>query len=69
MSNKSSAKSSSIATLTDQLGRVPEHVQGARKALVSWRDHSLRMMKKSPGRSLLGAFAIGFVVAKLARLV
>jgi hypothetical protein len=60
---------SSIASFANELEKMPEHVEDARKALDGWRSHTLRMVKRNPGRSILGAFAIGIVLAKVARYV
>ena len=54
----------SIAT---ELQKMPEHVEDARRALDGWRSKTLRVVKHHPGRSLVGAAAIGFVIAKLTR--
>jgi hypothetical protein len=67
MSNKSST--SMIATVTDQIDRVPEHMRAARKTVAGWSTQAAGVVRKNPARSVIGAFAIGFVMAKLARLV
>jgi hypothetical protein len=61
--------SATISNLANELERMPERVEDARKALDGWRSDALRIVKKYPGRSILGAFAIGFVLAKIARHV
>jgi hypothetical protein len=60
---------SSIASIATELEKMPEHVEDARKALDGWRSTTLRTVKRYPGRSIVGAFAIGFVIAKIARYV
>ena len=60
---------SSIASIANELEKVPEHVEDARKAVDGWRTSALRVVKHYPGRSILGAFALGFVLAKIARHV
>jgi hypothetical protein len=60
---------SSIASIANELEKMPEHVEDARKAFDGWRDNTLRMVKQHPGRSIVGAFAIGYVFAKVARYV
>jgi hypothetical protein len=60
---------SSIASIANELEKMPEHVEDARKALDGWRSNALRTVKRYPGRSIIGAFAIGFVLAKIARYV
>jgi len=72
-----SRKTSAIATIAKA---VPARLSRARRTLKSVGTRSIRSMrsmgsgamrvtKDSPGRSLIGAFAVGFVVAKLARFV
>jgi hypothetical protein len=60
---------SSIASIANELEKMPERVDDARKALDDWRSDTMRMVKKYPGRSVLGALAVGFVLAKIARHV
>ena len=60
---------SSIASIANELERMPERVEDARKALDGWNNNAMKMVKKYPGRSILGAFAVGFVLAKIARYV
>jgi hypothetical protein len=64
-----SAANSTISSIANELEKMPERVEDARKALDGFRSDALRMVKKYPGRSLLGAFAVGFVVAKIAKYV
>lgn len=64
MSNRSP-----ITALTNQLQRMPKKMRIGVRAVTDLKTRALRMTKDSPGRSVLGAFAIGFVVAKLARFV
>jgi hypothetical protein len=64
-----SAANSTISSIATELEKMPERVEDARKALDGFRSDALRMVKKYPGRSLLGAFAVGFVVAKIAKYV
>jgi hypothetical protein len=61
--------SSTISNIANELERMPERVEDARKALEGWRSSGLRLVRKYPGRSILGAFAVGFVIAKIARYV
>ena len=58
---------SSITTLAHQIEKVPARVESARKTLDGWRSRTLRMVKRYPGRSMLGAFAFAFVLAKVTR--
>jgi hypothetical protein len=58
---------SAITSIASELEKMPEHVEDARRALTGWGESALRTVRRYPGRSVLGAFAIGFVIAKLAR--
>jgi hypothetical protein len=60
---------SSIASIANELEKMPDRVEDARKALDDWRSDTMRVVRKYPGRSVLGALAIGFVLAKIARHV
>jgi hypothetical protein len=64
-----SAASSTISSIANELEKMPERVEDARKAIDDWRNDALRVVKRYPGRSILGAFAVGFVLAKIARYV
>lgn len=52
--------SSSVQALRDELVRP-------RRRLSSWNDTVAGYIKERPGRCLLGALALGFLVGKLAR--
>ena len=45
------------------------HVEDARRRLSSWNDTLTGYIKERPGRCLLGALALGFVIGKIARRV
>ena len=60
---------STISSIANEIEKMPERVEDARKAIDDWRHDALRVVKRYPGRSILGAFAIGFVLAKIARYV
>lgn len=53
--------SSSVQALRDQIARP----RG--RSLSSWNDTVSGYIKERPGRCLLGALALGFVIGKLAR--
>ena len=57
----------SITSIANQIDKVPARMHRARRALEGWRHDTLRMVKRYPGRSVLGAFAFAFVVAKITR--
>jgi hypothetical protein len=56
-------------SLTKIARRMPKQLRNAGSALKGAQHQALRMTRQSPGRSILGAFAIGYVFAKLARIV
>ena len=60
---------STISSIANELEKMPDRVEDARKAIDGWRSDALRVVKRYPGRSILGAFAVGFVIAKIARYV
>jgi hypothetical protein len=61
--------SKKTTSLVTRLESVPARLHDAGKLAKSWRTRAMRMTKDRPGRSLLGAFAVGFVLAKMARFV
>jgi hypothetical protein len=63
-----SAKSS-VTSIAHQIEKVPARVEMARKTLDTWRSRGLRMVKRYPGRSIAGAFALAFVLGKISRFV
>ena len=60
---------SSMTNIANQLEKVPQRVESARKVMETWRTRTLRMVKRNPGRSILGAFAIAFLLGKVSRFV
>jgi hypothetical protein len=56
-------------SLTKIARRMPKQLRNVGSTLKGVQHRTLRMTKQSPGRSVLGAFAIGYVFAKLARIV
>ena len=60
---------SSLAVITSEINRMPMRFRGARKSVVGLQHRTLKMTKRNPGRTLLGAFAVGFVISRLAKLV
>lgn len=53
--------SSSVQALRDEI------VRPSRSRLSSWNDTVAGYIKERPGRCLLGALALGFVIGKIAR--
>jgi hypothetical protein len=64
-----SKESSAMSSITNELERVPERVEDARKVLDGWKGDVEKMVKKNPVRTVLGSFAIGYVVAKVGRYI
>jgi hypothetical protein len=60
---------SSLAIITSEIQRMPIHFRDARKSVVGLQHKTLKLTKRNPGRTLLGAFAVGFVISRLAKLV
>jgi hypothetical protein len=56
-------------SLTKIARRMPKQLRNVSSTLKGAQNQALRMTRQSPGRSILGAFAIGYVFAKLARIV
>lgn len=56
-----------VSKLEQRADELPTNLEDARQKLSSWSDQAGKMVRKSPGLVLLGAFAIGFVFAKVAR--
>ncbi len=55
------------AAICEAGARVRPQVQEAKRRLSSWNDTVIDYIKERPGRCLLGALALGFVVGKIAR--
>jgi hypothetical protein len=47
--------------------RVRPEIEGARKKLESVAERVTTYIKENPGKCILGAVALGYVVAKIAR--
>jgi ElaB/YqjD/DUF883 family membrane-anchored ribosome-binding protein len=55
------------AAVCEAAERVKPQVEDARRRLSSWNGTVTDYIKRYPGRSLLGAIAVGFVIGKMAR--
>jgi hypothetical protein len=53
--------------LRDASARAKPRVEEAKRQLAAWNGAVTEYIKENPGRCLLGALALGFVVGKLAR--
>jgi ElaB/YqjD/DUF883 family membrane-anchored ribosome-binding protein len=47
--------------------RLKPRVKEAKRQLASWNGAAIDYIKENPGRCLLGALALGFVVGKIAQ--
>jgi hypothetical protein len=64
-----SKTSESIAVITTELSRFPKRFRVASREAHRLQRRTIRMTRRRPLRTLLGAFAIGIAVSRLARLV
>ena len=69
MSKEKDRDTSMISDLAIELERVPERVEDARKAMQGWRGSVEKMVKKNPMRTVIGAVAFGWLVAKIGRYI
>jgi ElaB/YqjD/DUF883 family membrane-anchored ribosome-binding protein len=60
---------SALAVISDLLPAAPRLVKRARATVTSLSGRTNRLVRSNPHRVLLGAAALGFVVAKLKHLV
>jgi ElaB/YqjD/DUF883 family membrane-anchored ribosome-binding protein len=67
-SRRSGMKTERIEAAISEAGaRLRPQVQETRRRLSSWNEAVTDYIKERPGRCLLGALAVGFVVGKIAR--
>ena len=58
----------SIASEIEQRAEdLPERVKDAQKTVQDWGHSARKFIRKNPGTVLVGAFAVGFLLAKVAR--
>ena len=69
MSKEKDRESSMVSDFAKELERVPERVEDARKAVQGWKGGVEKMVKKNPIRTVLGAVAFGWFVAKIGRYI
>jgi hypothetical protein len=58
-----------VNELEQQAEALPAHIDDAKIALADWRHRARRFVRENPGTAVIGAFAIGVIVAKAARHV
>lgn len=51
----------------DRAGALPERLKGAQRAVTEWGGSARQFARKNPGVVVVGAFAVGFFLAKVAR--
>jgi hypothetical protein len=56
-----------IHRLEERAGDLPERVVDAQDALARWGTRARRFARDNPGTVLVGAVAIGFLLARAAR--
>ena len=52
---------------SEAVDKLRPQVAEAKKRLESWNESAMAYIKENPGRCLLGALAVGFVIGKIAR--
>jgi ElaB/YqjD/DUF883 family membrane-anchored ribosome-binding protein len=55
------------SALREASEQVKPHLDEAKRQLSSWNERATTYVKENPGKCLLGALALGFVVGKIAR--
>ncbi|HLK91307.1 MAG TPA: hypothetical protein VKZ18_15525 [Polyangia bacterium] len=55
------------ATVREMGARVRPQIDEARRRLTSMNHNAAGYIKENPGRCLLGALAVGFLIGKIAR--
>lgn len=56
-----------VSEIEQRAEDLPAHLDDAKRAVAGWGHGARRVVRKKPGLALLGAFAIGFAIARLAR--
>ena len=56
-----------VSGIEQRAGTLPAYVDNAKKALADWDDGARRLARENPGTVIIGAFAIGLALARLAR--
>jgi len=57
------------SALREASEQVKPHLDEAKRHLSSWNQRASAYIRQNPGKCLLGALAVGFVVGKIARKV
>lgn len=56
-----------VDRIEQQVEDLPHRVRDTQETLAEWRHVARRFVRDNPGKALIGAFAIGFLLAKAAR--
>lgn len=48
-------------------GRVRPQIEEAKRKLTGFNDQTVAYIKANPGKCLLGAIAVGFIIGRIAR--
>jgi ElaB/YqjD/DUF883 family membrane-anchored ribosome-binding protein len=65
--NLKSQVSNMTSKLSEQRGELSDRADEVRRTVEDWGDRSRTFVRENPGIALLGAFAVGFLLAKAAR--
>ena len=57
-----------VSEIEQRADDLPERVSDAKDTLIGWGRHVRRFARNNPGALVLGTFAIGYILAKVARL-
>jgi len=63
------AVDNALTTVTKQFDKMPSRMKDAQKTLNGVQASGVKMVKKYPLRTALGAFAAGVAITKIARYV
>jgi hypothetical protein len=53
--------------IEERVGELPDQIRDARAAVKDWGNSAARVVRKHPGLAVVGAFAIGVILARAAR--
>jgi hypothetical protein len=56
-----------VNTIERRVEELPDQIEDAKNTLADLGDRARRFARKNPGTVILGAFALGFAVARLTR--
>jgi hypothetical protein len=56
-----------VSQIEQRAEELPAQVDDVKETLADWGHRGRSFVKKNPGVSIVGAFAVGYLLAKLAR--